>query len=111
MSRQKQKGTSFETLTVNFLRDNGFPYAERRSLHGTADKGDITGCGPIVFECKNHKTYSLSEWMRETETEKQNATADIGVLVVKRAGVGDPARQYAVLTLEDVTRLLKAAGY
>lgn len=111
MSKQKQKGTAFETLVVNFLREHGFRYAERRSLTGSADKGDITGCGPIVWECKNHKTYHLSEWMRETETETLNATADIGVLVVKRAGVGDPARQYAVLTLEDVTRLLKAAGY
>jgi hypothetical protein len=111
MSKQKQKGTSFETLVVRFLRDNGFQHAERRVLHGTADKGDITGCPGLVWECKNHKTLRLGEWMRETETERVNADADFGVLVVKRFGVGEPAGQYAVVTLEDMCRLLMLAGY
>lgn len=111
MSKQKQKGTSFETLVVRFLRDNGFQHAERRSLHGTADKGDITGIPGVVFECKNHKTLRLTEWIRETETERVNADADIGVLVVKRHGVGEAAGQYAIVTLEDMCRLLVAFGY
>lgn len=111
MSKQRQKGTSFETLIVEFLRANGFPYAERRALHGTADKGDITGTGPLVWECKNHKTLALSEWLRETEVERRNADADHGVLVVKRRGVGSAADQYAVLPLAQLVALLKAAGY
>ena len=48
MSKQRQKGTLHETNVVAFLRDNGFPYAERRALNGQFDKGDITGCGPLV---------------------------------------------------------------
>lgn len=111
MSKQRQKGTSFETAVVNWLKTNGFPYAERRALHGTNDKGDITGTGPLVWECKNHKSLSLSEWIIETEEERQNADADYGILVAKRRGYGDPADQYAILPLTRLVALLKAAGY
>ena len=107
MSKSKAKGTAFETLIVRYLRENGFPYAERRALTGNADKGDITGTGPLVWECKNHAALKLAEWMRETETERKNANADHGILVVKRRGSNKPAEQYVVLTLETVVKLLK----
>jgi hypothetical protein len=112
VSKERAKGTAFETSVVQYLRDTGqFPYAERRVLHGTYDKGDITGTGAIVWECKNHKQLRLSEWLVETETERVNANADIGILVVKRKGYGNPAEQYAVLRLEHIVALLKQAGY
>lgn len=111
MSKQRQKGTSFETLIVEYLRSNGFPHAERRALHGTHDKGDITGVGRLVFEAKNHKTLALSEWLRETEVERQNADADYGILVAKRRGFGQAEDQYAVMPLASLVRLLRAAGY
>jgi len=111
MSKNRSKGTSFETLIVRFLRDAGFPYAERRALHGNLDKGDVTGCGPLVFECKAAKRHELSAWLAETEQERVNANADFGVLVVKRQGHGTGAEQYAIMRMEDMARLLKQAGY
>lgn len=111
MSKQKQKGTSFETLIVEFLRNNGWPEAERRALAGVNDKGDIAGVPRVAWECKNHKTLSLSAWLIETETERVNAGADVGVLVVKRKGYGQAAEQYAVLSLASLVALLRAAGY
>lgn len=111
MSKSRSKGTSFETLIVRFLRDVGFPYAERRALHGNLDKGDVTGCGPLVFECKAAKRHELSAWLAETEQERVNANADYGVLVVKRQGHGTGAEQYAIMRMEDMARLLKQAGY
>lgn len=111
MSKQRAKGTMFESAVAQFLRDNGFPHAERRALHGTLDKGDLTGMPGLVFECKNHKELSLSEWLKETETERVNAAADFGVLVAKRRGVWDAGQSYAVLTLDAMARLLKQAGY
>jgi len=111
MSKNKARGTSFETLIVRFLADHGFPHAERRALAGQADLGDIlTGPG-LVWECKNHKTLKFSEWLEETETERQNANADYGVLVAKRRGKGDAGEQYAVMRVADIVRLLKQAGY
>jgi hypothetical protein len=111
MSKQKQKGTAFETLIVRHLREHGFPYAERRALTGQHDEGDITGTPGVVWECKNHKTLKLSEWLRETETERVNGHADIGILVAKRVGVSDPGEQYAVMTVNTIIGLLKQAGY
>lgn len=111
MSKQRQKGTLHETNVVAFLRDNGFPYAERRALNGQFDKGDITGCGPLVFECKNHKELAFAEWLRETEVERVNANADFGIVVAKRRGVWDAGESYAVVTLDAMVRLLKQAGY
>jgi len=47
-----------------------------------------------VFECKSGvaaeraSDYQLKAWSLETETERINAKAQVGVLVVKRAGHG-----------------------
>lgn len=111
MSKQRAKGTLFETAVANFLREHGFPYVERRALNGAYDKGDLTGLGPIVVECKNHKTLALSEWVQETEQERANADAEYGVLVVKRRGIWDAGQSYALMPLEAMARLLKQAGY
>ena len=111
MSRNKQKGTAFETLVVRYLAEHGFPHAERRALAGTYDRGDITGTPGLVWECKNHKTLSFSEWLEEASVERANASADYGIVVAKRRGKGDAGDQYAVMRLEDLARLLKDAGY
>lgn len=111
MSQNKAKGTAFETLIVRYLAEHGFPHAERRALAGTHDLGDITGTPGIVWECKNHKTLSFSEWLEEAEREKTNAGADYGIVVAKRRGKGDAADQYAVMRLEDLVALLWNAGY
>lgn len=111
MSKAKQKGTSFESLVVDYLRGQGWIHVERRALTGTADKGDITGTGPLVWECKNHKTLAFSEWLEEAEVERGNADADFGIVVAKRRGRGQAKDQYAVLTLENMVKLLRMAGY
>ena len=111
MSKSKQKGTAAETAVVRWLRDNGFPHAERRALHGTADMGDITGCGPVVFEVKNHKTMSLAEWIKELETEMLNAKVDTGAVIAKKRGTTDPGEWYAVMPLRILAGLLIEAGF
>lgn len=94
-NRPKDIGTAGETAVVKYLRDNGFPGAERRALAGTHDLGDLIGLGPVVVEVKagkaaeNASSGQVEAWMVETETERKNARADIGVLVLKRKGVGD----------------------
>jgi hypothetical protein len=83
----KQKGTAAETAVVAYLRGI-WPHAERRTLSGQYDKGDVSpGNGlPVVVEVKAHKTYALSEWIDELRDEMRNANAEIGFLVVKRRG-------------------------
>ena len=111
MSKQRAKGTAAETAVVRYLQDNGFPHAERRALHGTADKGDITGCGPVVFEVKNHKTLDLAGWVGELCEEIANAEAETGAVVAKKRGTTDPGEWYAVLPFGLFVELLKEAGF
>lgn len=113
MSKARAKGTLGENGVIQVLIENGFKHAERRALAGINDKGDVAGINGIVIEVKNHKTYKISEWMRETENETENARADFGILVVKPNGVGlsNARKWWAVMSLEDIAQLLKRAGY
>lgn len=76
---------------VRYLTGNGFPHAERRALRGVQDVGDITGCPGLAWEVKagdaarNASDNQIAAWLRETEVERRNARADLGVLIVARA--------------------------
>lgn len=93
MSRQKQKGTAFETAIVEYLQnllcDNTI---ERRALSGTCDRGDISGvtfCGHrMTLECKNENRMRLAEYIREAETEAANDNARYYAVIHKKRGVG-----------------------
>jgi hypothetical protein len=90
-NKPKAIGTAAETAVVRYLRDNGFPMCERRALHGTTDLGDVTGIPGLVIEVKAgeaaHKASprQIKAWLDETETERLNAKADIGLLVTARS--------------------------
>lgn len=89
--RPKDIGTRAETAVVKYLRDHGFPHAERRALAGALDKGDITGTPGIVWEVKGGeaaKTASdgqILKWLEETDREAENAGTLYGVLIVQRS--------------------------
>jgi hypothetical protein len=110
MTKSKAKGTAFERLIADHLA-RYWPYADRAPLTGNKDRGDISGTPGIVWELKNAKRLELGTWLTETETERLNAQADLGILVVKRRGHGKPGDQYAVLKLDQLIDLLKEAGY
>lgn len=89
VNKPKNKGTVAETAVVTYLRDHGWPYAERRSLNGATDKGDVTGCPGLCFEVKYANFgIRMASWVQETVVETANAGADFGVLVVKPLGLG-----------------------
>jgi len=118
MSKAKQKGTAAETAVVRFLQGQGFPLAERRALGGGSsgeDLGDITGIPMLCMEVKNHATYKIPAWIKETETERKNARADYGILIVKPNGVGmtpDKVGQWwGILPMQQMMNLLRDAGY
>lgn len=90
VNRPKDKGTSAESMLAAYLRENGWPWAERRALNGSTDKGDITGCPGLVWEVKyTSGKIKMAEWIGETIQEQANAGADHGILVVKYRGVGE----------------------
>jgi hypothetical protein len=95
-----RKGAMAETQAVDYLRENGFPEAERRVTNGAKDRGDIGGIANFVGEVKNEKTINLPEYLRELAVEIENAGAEFGACIVKRrnASVKD---WYFVLTFEE----------
>lgn len=111
MSRNKQRGTRHETNVVNYLRQNGFPNAERRALHGNNDRGDINAGPGLVIECKSQARHSLAEWLDEAITEGENANADVAAVWAHRRGKGNPGDHYVVTTGEIFMRLLRMAGF
>ncbi len=107
MSKQRAKGTAAETAVVRYLQEQGFVHAERRALHGTHDKGDITGIPGVVIEVKNHAKLTLAEWVKELEQEMKNAKADFGFVVAKKKGTTNPAEWYAVMPLKVLLEEIK----
>lgn len=107
----KAKGTAAETAVARYLQHAGFPYAERRALAGTTDKGDITGTPGLVFEVKNHKSAQPAAWLDEAKRESSNAAADYGIVIFKRMLRSDPGDWFALLSVADLVRLLRQAGY
>ncbi len=109
----RAKGTAAETAVVNYLRFQGWPYAERRALSGPNDKGDVTGTPDLVWEVKAGNRLDVPGWLRETEVERVNARASYGILVVKPQGVGlgNVDRWWTVLPFYQTAALLRGAGY
>lgn len=93
MNKPKAIGTAGETYTVKAIQRMGFPQAERRALRGVNDAGDITGTPGVCWSVKSgHMAEQASDadvarWLSELETQRINARADVGVLVMKRKGV------------------------
>ena len=105
MSASRRKGTAWESAVVEFLRDHGFPHAERRALSGSLDKGDLTGLPGLMVECKAEKSIDLAEYMDEVKVQTSNAGAQLGVAVVKRRN-RSTADAYVVMSLDRFAELL-----
>jgi hypothetical protein len=139
MNRSKQVGTATETAVVRYLRDNGWPGAERRALRGHLDAGDLTGTPGLCWSVKggDYARYpsdgQITEWLNELDRQRKHAGADHGILVTRRYRVGDPGRWWAwartstvatltggtwpaddswmVTHLEQAARIIRVAGY
>ena len=111
MSRAKQKGTNAESAVVSYLQSR-YPFAqiERRALQGSKDRGDITGLPGIVIEVKADKSYRINEWLKETEQERLNDNAKLGILVVKPKGIGsaNTNKWWAIVPFEVMVDLMES---
>lgn len=120
MSRQKQKGTAFESAIVEYLQNQLCDDTiERRALNGTCDRGDISGvtfCGNrMVLECKNEKSMRLAEYVREAEAEAANDNAFYYAVIHKKRGVGistlqTVGQQYVTMPLHMLTNMIYDAN-
>lgn len=119
MSRNQQKGTSFETLIAKGLAEAlDDDRIERRARTGAKDRGDIGGVRlhgqRVVIECKNEatgKVFKLPEWVGEAQEEAGNDDALVGVVVHKRSGTTDPMKQWVSCTVADLVSILTGQKY
>lgn len=112
MSKQREKGTRYESAVVKYLReglDDERP--ERLALHGSKDMGDI---GHIfahgyrgIAECKSHKRVTpgdIAEWRQQTVDERWNSDSDFALLIVNQ--YNKPMGQSQVhVTIRDLARI------
>jgi hypothetical protein len=113
VNKSKQKGTSTETLVVNYLQENGWRFAERRALSGILDRGDVAGCPGLAIEIKyGNNALKIGPWLTETGIERLNANADHGILVVKPFGMGEKSvgSFYAIMVAHDFDNLVAKAA-
>jgi Holliday junction resolvase len=99
MNKSKRKGTAAETAVVGYLRENGFPHAERRALNGSTDRGDVAGVPGVVIEIKNCARMELAGWVDEARLEAANAGVGVFAVAHKRRGKGNPADWFVTLPL------------
>lgn len=113
MNKSKNKGTAAETAVVKFLQANGFPLAERRTLSGSQDKGDINVSPDVVIEVKDHQAMALSVWLDEAIVEGENASSWVSAVWHKRRRKGDAANWYVTMDgacFIEILVALKEAG-
>ena len=96
VNRPKQIGTAAETAVVRAARTRGFPHADRLTLTGNKDRGDIGLCPGVILEIKGGEKaraasdLDIERWLDETDREAVHANADVAFLVTQRRGVGAP---------------------
>ncbi len=101
-----KKGPLWEKQVVEFLREHGFPDAERRVRGGARDRGDIAGVPGWTLEVKNSGVMEMGRAMAEAQKEADNSLAAYYAVIFKRRNhsVGDA---YVVMTLEQLTDLMR----
>lgn len=106
----KRKGSAFERDVVDYLKVNGFPWAERRALEGVNDRGDVAGIPGVVLEVKACKQIDLAGFMGEAEREAANAGVSIFAVIAKRR-MKPTSEAYAVMPLRLLVELLRDAEW
>lgn len=95
-NKPKRVGTDAETQVARYMRVRGWPKAKRNPLNGAKDLGDIDPGEPrlvVEVKAKTQKrgaeegaTMPFPEFLRQTEKERVNAGAAVGVCIVKPPG-------------------------
>jgi len=96
MSRERARGTAWETACVQFLHDY-WPFVKRT---GSANYGggDIDLGPGIILECKNVARIDLAAIVDQTEAAAARNSADIAAAWIKRRGKSSPGHGYVVMT-------------
>ena len=108
-SANKAKGSQWERDVAAYLRENGFPQADRRYGAGVReDKGDLVGVPGFALECKNQASINLAQFLEEALIEAKYAKARFGAAIIKRRRKGTKDA-YVVMSLEQFAELIRGS--
>lgn len=106
-----RRGKTTEQAVARWLRDHGFPGAERTVRTGyrqatreLTDAGDLDLAPGLVAQVKtlrpaNRMERAIPDWIAATEQQRRAAHADVALLIVRRDGTGDVGEWWAWLML------------
>jgi hypothetical protein len=110
------RGIATERDLARYLRACGWPDAERKTDTGwaardrsSADHGDIRGTAGLCWQVKSQETMTDTQLVRAMDALAAQSTAagaQVGILVHRRAGRGDPGHWWAFLKLGPLCLLL-----
>lgn len=102
----KDRGARWERALATYFQEAGFPEVDRIRGKGLRDVGDLGGLRSFVIEAKDWTSPNFPEFIRQANTEANNAGKPFGVAIQKkrRAPVGDA---FVVLDLDTFLRLLQ----
>ena len=112
MSKERQKGTTFEGDVAQYLAEGSELFVVRRAMGGIKDKGDLLvrgRAGRVTVECKNCQRHELADWLRQARVEAVNAGDDFGVVIFHAKGKGrkQMGDQYVLIGLAEFKRLIE----
>lgn len=106
---RKHRGYATQRIVADYLREQGWEHA--LPVGAGRDGSDVTGIDGLDIEIKARTNLDLPALMRQLSERKRDAGLGVGVLRLNGQGEKSVEQFVAVLTLADLTYLLKASGY
>lgn len=113
----RQQGIRAERAVAAYLREHGWPDAERMVSTGwraggreRADTGDIGGIWPLVVQVKstgNLSTRDVARTLDDVDVQTIAAGGDYGVLVQRRHGKSDVGEWWAYTRVRELVALVE----
>lgn len=102
----KQKGTDAENKVVEYAKSRGYQHADRLTLSGAKDRGDVRlGDGiDFVIEVKGGQgaLSSPHSHLRELRAEIANAKACAGAVIAKKPGSTNVGKDWVAMIPVDI---------
>ena len=105
MSKSRAKGTLYENIVRDYLKENGWPETER--LDFSSPLGDLSGS--IVIECKSTRALSISTWIEQAR--KASGRALKPFVVIHKRAQKNVSQSYVTTELEQFLPFLRAYEY
>ena len=106
---RKHRGYATQRIVADYLRSQGWEHA--LPVGAGRDGSDVTGIDGLDIEIKARTKLDLSGLMKQLSDRRAGSGLGVGVMRLNGQGEKSVEQFVAVLTLADLTYLLKASGY